>query len=1305
MQIEFNSLQLCCNLLANKSASLLETSANQNKTINLSDVKTITTAMQTLCSLITALEESPEVREKDGRIWSPEKISLLDKWGKDLSKIQNTFSRVIQDNAGEIFTENEEQGLFPIIKALFSEFDTSKECSYLYSPLMDITLLQCEFLSDEKANIKEDFLLEISKLASEHIKNADQKKDFLINLAKEISKVDPEIGEYIHIFDIDPHKEEGQQVLIEIAKNAARGGVRCARSIQKFGIDPLSEQGKQALEEICAIALFQSHGNAASYLNNFGIDTHTEKGLQSIVKILTGPLDVGQGFIQHLKEFDIDARSRPGQLALIEIVKHVAKTHGKLLIENLEKFGIDAKTTPGKKTLIEILKIVAESQPSMTIRNVQKFNIDLLKEEDPEILITVAKIIAKNDGWAIADHIEDLGIDSKSEKGQDLLIELAQLAARQNASMVASKIKNFKIETRSQKGRVAMIGIAKVIAKESGKALAEYFKDFDLNFTRKQDRPILRELVEVAAESDPVGTFEYLHNFKLDVDVEEEFDLLVEVIKKAAEQNPAFVARRATELGFDTTTRDSKAALKEIREIIFQKDPKILIAYISDFAIESPNEQFLIFVEAVYQDLEALRYWENCQLSKVNKSYEPFVKIFSILSSEEPFTRDKISECLKELKTTCQQENLKIDVLTDHILAIKAKDHEQELMKQKNALTWLSITLGKLLYGTTQEIQYDKAVVLKVLTEILQMKAPALRRICSNFLLDVTSNPDAAKIYNDLNLKTNVKHTLLPNLMLTVFNTLGVSKPTLENCAEMIKSQKHENSNQPLFREADYYKLLLETLNHLIIENALNPQEKEFFLQQMFQLKNEKDLKIALMSIRGICKLKEGSTLKNEVNKLQDLSNSSTLTSASFAQILDQAFARSVQLKLPIDSKSIKNFATKWEDFTNSLRDPNAIFGYVAGALSLPSEEEKQNTLSVFNTFLTDVLEGNFKTNRYQGSIHLDYLQDYFKDTDIWENVWQKGESIPLSSLMQSEDIKEEPKKMQPLNFEEKIKQMFDGQHLKKEEFSILSNYLQDPSDDTFKKCFAELTEAKKTVEKGVKLAEKNHEESVSEIKTKKKQLLQEKKLLQLIHPAKNVNPRKILHNLIDLTKEKSDYKNDLQSLLKEVEDSTSGSTSIDEEFFVEEGDAYNDILQSGNEVEGSCLDVYHDPINNKCLNACLVDGKIRLIAIKDKASGRIKGRAFIRLMLDAKKQPVLFLEKIYPANLDAKFCEAIKKMALRKSKALGVPLLCKHKPGGTLYHSHIESLDSKAHYEYVDALSKICPKGRFVIKEADVMS
>ncbi len=157
------------------------------------------------------------------------------------------------------------------------------------------------------------------------------------------------------------------------------------------------------------------------------------------------------------------------------------------------------------------------------------------------------------------------------------------------------------------------------------------------------------------------------------------------------------------------------------------------------------------------------------------------------------------------------------------------------------------------------------------------------------------------------------------------------------------------------------------------------------------------------------------------------------------------------------------------------------------------------------------------------------------------------------------------------------------------------------------------------------------------------------------------------------------------------------------ENFVVIDTEEPIDLMLAGTEVIKSCQHTNGDPKLNKGLLGYLLDGKIRMIAIKSKKGPeeKIIGRAMIKLMWDGEK-PVLFLDKFYLNQPSPQNERAIIEMAKRKAQSLGVDLVSAD-GSGEPYGKPLQALGGPASFEYSDAVGTefglVCPKGQYTTK------
>lgn len=147
------------------------------------------------------------------------------------------------------------------------------------------------------------------------------------------------------------------------------------------------------------------------------------------------------------------------------------------------------------------------------------------------------------------------------------------------------------------------------------------------------------------------------------------------------------------------------------------------------------------------------------------------------------------------------------------------------------------------------------------------------------------------------------------------------------------------------------------------------------------------------------------------------------------------------------------------------------------------------------------------------------------------------------------------------------------------------------------------------------------------------------------------------------------------------------------------------DLLLLGTEVIGSCHNVYLSSTYNECLLSYMINGECQAIVVKDKHH-KIQARAILRILVDTKDQPCLFLEKIYANTSSPDYLNAIIKMARKKSELMQLPLLSVDVFSGPSYPHDLQFLGGRAPSVYSDAAQGVFSGSRgFVIKDAYYLS
>ncbi len=141
------------------------------------------------------------------------------------------------------------------------------------------------------------------------------------------------------------------------------------------------------------------------------------------------------------------------------------------------------------------------------------------------------------------------------------------------------------------------------------------------------------------------------------------------------------------------------------------------------------------------------------------------------------------------------------------------------------------------------------------------------------------------------------------------------------------------------------------------------------------------------------------------------------------------------------------------------------------------------------------------------------------------------------------------------------------------------------------------------------------------------------------------------------------------------------------------DSDNWEDLFLCGTDVLGSCQRVDGDPGLNCCLLGYVLDGKIRIFAIKN-ASGTIIARAIVKLLVTTRGEPVLFIERCYP---DQMYAKEIKSLVKQKANLMGIPL---YEHGPFQKRLCLKSESCVAPYEYEDAAAHVgVTNGRYLLE------
>ncbi len=400
------------------------------------------------------------------------------------------------------------------------------------------------------------------------------------------------------------------------------------------------------------------------------------------------------------------------------------------------------------------------------------------------------------------------------------------------------------------------------------------------------------------------------------------------------------------------------------------------------------------------------------------------------------------------------------------------------------------------------------------------------------------------------------------------------------------------------------------------------------------------------------------------------------------------------------------DFMKKYQKTFAQFRKKEAIVTY-ASRLKKASERELPLSMAkkLLGTFIKSVLNGTFYHLRYdrkgQEGLH---LQQVFQNRDELEKQWRSGCSALSTELLGKEEEASEEKVFDFRRFF--IEKIFRDQHLGSDVQNAYPYLTQGLTEREAVNSF--LTQIGQAINDHVyelRILKKQHlVEKKEEVEDKLKKLRLQKVLLELSQShgsAEAVAP--LVRKAFEAVPKDCELRNDLEGFMSLKR----GGPSND--WIVVDTDDPCDLLLCGTEVYGSCQRVDAEAKYNICLLAYLLDGKNRLIAVKNK-EGEIIARCILRLLLTKEtKQPVLFQERLYVNNNNQDAQALVEAMCKRRAKALKLPLVkagpkpipgfeVKEDPSEPTFGESVVSLGGRSAYEYVDALGSEHRSNQFEI-------
>lgn len=537
---------------------------------------------------------------------------------------------------------------------------------------------------------------------------------------------------------------------------------------------------------------------------------------------------------------------------------------------------------------------------------------------------------------------------------------------------------------------------------------------------------------------------------------------------------------------------------------------------------------------------------------------------------------------------------------------------------------------------------------------LYDMKAPALRYQLLANLIDLINQPDQWSQFKTqfAAIQSHEWSNERQNQSLTLASVLAAFKADPKFTERLLATK--------LSRQT--HKQLLGTLLQLKITPLLSTQDKDHIFQMIFNDTAN------LSAANYVIVLKQRCRWLNTLLNYKLYSDVTLSTSAlEWPEILHQHFIASFNLH------HIEDFAEKYEKTIGRFRREDALMMY-AGKMQFAGTIAQK----LLNTYVQTVLEGTFHRHRASDP----HLTTVFEEKDALALQWQNGESQSLSLFLESLHVFPLQNSATEPSFDlyDYLKRVIvSDHHLSFEKYSHLYDYLQHP-------------ESAERIKKDLLSALNHSAKSFAD----KKDLNLQHVLILAMTTHEHSEKQTALEKAIKAHARTDDFYHDLIYCLSQL-DLQKKKTKM-EGLILKDTDDPNDLLLAGTEVDASCQRVDGDPQFNVGLLGILLNGKTRLLAIKN-PDGSILARMLWRVLWDPKtKQPVLHMDRVYHAShiqkADAQ--KWLKAYAQKRAMDLGLALA----GNGVSYPNTLYSLDGHSPYEYVDAAKGLMQEARYQINE-----
>jgi hypothetical protein len=894
-----------------------------------------------------------------------------------------------------------------------------------------------------------------------------------------------------------------------------------------------------------------------------------------------------------------------------------------------------------QEALIEIAKLCAQQDGRGMPGNIRNFGINPANQE---ALIEIAMICAQQDGWGTAENMQNFGIDPAN---QEALIEIAKLCAQQDGRGTAMHIQNVEIDPANQE---ALIEIAKLCAQQNGEGTALNIQNFGIDPANQE---ALIEIAKLCAQQDGRGTALNMQNFGIDPANQE---ALIEIAKLCAQQNGEGTALNIQNFEIDPANQE---ALIEIAKLCAQQDGLGTAENIQNLGIDPANQKALIEIAKL------------CAFSSGFLLFDHMSSLFFSSFPEETYKRLRLY-CLVSAtfqgETTSTMKRYLQDLYG--VYQIECEKPQYQFLKKflsSDSEEFSSLQMRRLAVIAYIIHEWGDEEIPDVFKKAYEKAISYRNSNLSLFCLRQLTECRNKKIFQELVVRDRKRdplvHGLLPMAPVSKWfseleqgeegrDAIGI----LHRCIQSHRDE-FKNLNSGLMQS---WLLACQALDEM---SGLSHSQKIYILTAVCQnLEIEhslEDLKKRLSYIHILCRER---MMPDEI------------PSEGIASYLAEILANNIREDDYLNLRNIENLAEKFAATLGTMRMP-AMWKTYETRIRLTNDP---NVREAFQGIIVSILEGRFQFFRYEEAQRTKHVA---KIREAHGKIWERWKTSKYST-----SIRLSPSQGVPaFSFRAFLEEKYRDGHLERpggsDGLTLLVGFLQnaDQREEIFEGCRS--------------ACEKSEDP-----------ILRAQALLMDLYLQPH-SETQILERLSDLERvlpylSSFEIANDIAGLKRTLE----RQDAEGKEVILTDSDDWQDLFLCGTEVSGSCLRIDGDPKLNKCLLAYLMDGKNRILAVKDPETGKIFARCLFRLLWnETTKQPVLFQDRIYPRPCSQEMEAALNRLAKARALELGLPLcIAEARADARKSTDRIVSLGSPAPFEYEDGADGVMKEGRFAIKSSN---